>query len=62
LNDEPRGDDVGSRDAIDFSPLHFLEEAAHKKGDANSSRTVIIIQLRVLQLAMIGDSSLLCRL
>jgi hypothetical protein len=30
LNDESRDNDVSSRNAIDLSPLHFLEEAAHR--------------------------------
>jgi hypothetical protein len=30
LNDETRRDDVSGRNAIDLSPLHFLEEAAHR--------------------------------
>jgi hypothetical protein len=29
LNDETRRDDVSGRNAIDLSPLHFLEEAGH---------------------------------
>jgi hypothetical protein len=61
LDDESRSDDVSGCNPINFSPLHFLEEAGHKKGDANSSRTAVIIQLRVLQLATISDSSLLRR-
>jgi hypothetical protein len=30
LNDESRSDDISSRDAIDFPPLQFREEAAHR--------------------------------
>src|SRR4030095_12820076 len=43
LNDESRSDDVSARNAIDLSPLHLLEEAAHKRDkiltDVPSSKT-----------------------
>src|SRR6266481_646229 len=32
LNDKSSGDDVSCGDSINFSPLHFFEEAAHTRG------------------------------
>jgi hypothetical protein len=36
LNDESRSDDISSRDAIDFPPLQFREEAAHNEFGSDS--------------------------
>jgi len=41
LNNKSRGNDVSSRNAIDLSPLHFLEEAAHKDIRTQRDNTLI---------------------